>query len=418
MNKYLLSGGKVIGGNIKIQGAKNSILPVLAAALMCDTPATIINCPDISDVNATFNILRHVGCEITRDGNCVTIDSSSFAPKKIPDLMMREMRSSVILLGAMLAKCGHAEVTFPGGCELGPRPIDLHISAFRRLGVNIVEHGGELVCEAMNLRGADIHLSFPSVGATENVMLLASLCKGKTVIENAAKEPEIEDLQAFLIACGAKISGAGSSRIVIEGVPKLFGCEHKVIADRIVAATYLAASAITGGEIEIEDCEPRHLGAILSVFEQSGCKIICKKDKIALARKGDILPVGTIRSLPYPGFPTDAMAQIMAYLSLAKGNSVFVENIFQNRYKHVGELERMGASIKVHGNIAVVEGVKSLCGANVVSTDLRGGAALVIAGLAAEGQSEIEMIEYIERGYQDFENNLRSLGASIEKIKI
>ncbi len=414
MNRYVITGGKTISGEIACQGAKNSVLPIIAAATMCDSPCTLKNCPEIRDVAATLAILRHLGCEAEFEGGTLKI-GCELSSAEIPDALMREMRSSIILLGALLSKHRRANISFPGGCELGPRPIDLHIASFRKMGVKIEERHGSLICDAEKLHGAYVHLDFPSVGATENIMLLAARAKGRTVVENAAKEPEIEDLQGFLNACGARVSGAGTSVIVIDGVAELHGAEYAIMPDRIVAATYLAAAAITGGTLTVTGVEPSHLGSIVSIFERSGCELVIGEDRIALSREGAIRPVGTVRTMPYPGFPTDALAPVMAYLSLAKGSSVFFETIFQNRYKHAAELMRMGAAIKVQGSVAVVEGVRRLSGAKVMATDLRGGAALVIAALAAEGESEVTGIELIKRGYEKFDSNLRALGAQIEE---
>lgn len=415
MNRYVITGGNRISGEIRCQGAKNSVLPIIAAATMCDSPCLLKNCPDIRDVSATLAILRHLGCEAKLHSGELAI-GCDIQNYEIPDQLMREMRSSIILLGAILSKNGRANISFPGGCELGPRPIDLHISSFKKMGVRIDEQHGSLICDATELRGAYIHLDFPSVGATENVMLLAARAKGRTIIENAAKEPEIEDLQNFLNACGARISGAGTSIVIIDGVNYLHGTTYSIMPDRIVASTYMAAAAITGGTLKITELEPSHLGSVVSVFEQSGCEFEIRDRAITISREKPIRAVGTVRTMPYPGFPTDSLAPIMAYLSIAEGNSVFFETIFQNRYKHASELMRMGAMIKVQGSVAVVEGVKKLSGAKLMATDLRGGAALAVAALAAEGESEISGIELVKRGYDNFSQNLRMLGAQIEEI--
>lgn len=325
------------------------------------------------------------------------------------------MRSSIIFLGAIITRCGRATVSMPGGCPIGLRPIDLHLKALRELGVEIEEKHGYINCTAHKLRGCDIHLDFPSVGATENVMLAAVCAEGTTTISNAAREPEIVDLANFLNLCGARIRGAGTDCIRIDGVEKLHGAEYTVMPDRIVAATYLAAAAATGGEVFLTDAEPEDMGAMLSVLEDMGTKLTVGKTTIHLKSRGRLRAVRTMRTMPYPGFPTDIQSPFMAMSALAFGTTVFVENIFENRYQHVEELARMGADIRVDGRNAVVRGVPHLYAANVVARELRGGAALVIAALAAEGRSEISGVEYIERGYEDIDDYLRSCGAKIKR---
>lgn len=417
MAKYYIEGGGRLSGELSIHGAKNSVLPILAGALLMQE-SVIHNCPALTDVSAACNILNYLGCDAKRDGECVVTKSDIPLNCDIPDQLMREMRSSVVFLGAIIARCGKATVSLPGGCELGPRPIDMHLEALKKLGVEIIENHGYLECSVKNkLRGAVIALPFPSVGATENVMLAACTAAGDTIIHNAAREPEIEDLAGFLNTAGADITIKENGTILIRGVKRLGSAEYHVIPDRIAAATYLCCAAATGGEIVLRDVIPEHLTAILPFLEESGCTIAVNHDTIELKAPTRLKPVRMVRTMPYPGFPTDAQSPLMALSCIADGTSVYVENIFESRYKHAGELSRMGAKIKIEGRVAVVEGVDSLHGASVVCTDLRGGAALVTAAIAARGKSEISDIYHIERGYQDFDKNLALLGAMIEKRK-
>lgn len=406
-----------LSGELTIHGAKNSTLPLMAAALLCDGPSVLHNCPRLSDVDVSIRILRGLGCKVKREGASVWINPLPADGFEIPDTLMREMRSSIVFLGAILAKMGKAVLSFPGGCELGPRPIDLHLSALRKLGAEICEDYGCLSCTVSGrMQGTPIRLTFPSVGATENILLAAATAEGITVITNAAREPEICDLADFLNSCGAKIRGAGESTIVIQGVERLSGCEHKVIPDRIVAATYLCAAAITGGNILLHGVEPAHLTPMIPVFEECGCILETEGDMIWLKAPRKLSRVRSIRTMPYPGFPTDAQPPVMAMLTRASGTSMFVENIFESRYKHVGELLRLGANIKVEGRVAVIEGVSRLTGAPVEAPDLRGGAALVVAGLAAHGATSISGLRHIDRGYESIENNLVQLGADIRRV--
>ena len=416
MKKVLIRGGNRLSGTVEVHGAKNSVLPILAACIMSGKESVLHNCPDLKDVTASIQILEYLGCSVKREGKTVIVDSSTMNRCEVPDELMREMRSSVIFLGAILARAGEAKMSFPGGCELGSRPIDLHLSALRALGANIEVRGGSLLCQVKKLRGCEINLSLPSVGATENTMLAACFAEGTTVITNAAREPEIVDLQAFLQAMGAKVSGAGSSTVIIEGGYPLHGCSHRVMADRIVAATYLSAVAAAGGTVEVRGVDYRQLSTVTAFLSQAGCDINSEQERVAISCDGPLKGVRPIRTAPYPGFPTDAQAPLMAALAKSRGTTVFVENIFENRYRHVAELVRMGADIRVEGRVAVVCGVESLHGAPVRSTDLRGGAALVVAALGAEGESYVTGLEHIDRGYQDLEATLRSLGADVWRI--
>lgn len=416
MSRYIINGGHRIYGRTKIQGSKNSVLPILAATVLVKGTSVITNCPEISDVEATIKILRHLGCKVTREKNTVIVDSSVVEKSDIPDDLMREMRSSVVFLGAIIGRTGKASLSTPGGCEIGLRPIDLHLDSIQRFGVNIHEEYAKIEFEAVKpLEGVNIALSFPSVGATENIILTACTAKGTTVITNAAREPEISDLADFLNSCGARISGTGEGTIIIEGVSELHPVQYKVIPDRIVAATYMAAAAMTHGKIILSGVVPAHISPVMPVFEEAGCDISISSDGLTLTAPPYLKSVKTIRTMPYPGFPTDMQAQIMAMTTVCHGTSVVIETIFESRYKHVSELLRFGAKIRVDGRMAVVEGVNTLTGASVIASDLRGGAALVLAGLAAQGTTVVDDIKYILRGYENMSGVLSSLGCDIVK---
>jgi len=416
MSEYLIEGGTPLQGKLTLHGAKNAALPILAAALLCER-SVIHNCPDLTDVSAARNILHYLGCTTQQQGSTVTVCFAAEGDHRIPDRLMQAMRSSIVFLGAVIGRYGRAEVSMPGGCELGPRPIDMHLSALRKLGVAIDESGGVLRCSTPNgLKGTRITLPFPSVGATENVMLAACTAVGETRLNNAAREPEITDLADFLNGAGANIRFAPDGSILITGVPKLTGGEHWVIPDRIAASTYLCAAAITGGRVELNGVRPDHLTAVLPVFEEAGCTLCCGKDTISLQAPQRLSSLGTVRTMPYPGFSTDAQSTMLSMATLAAGTSVFIETIFESRYKQVGELARMGANIKVEGRVAVVEGVPRLQGAVLSCTDLRGGAALAVAALAAKGQSRLCKIHHIARGYENFDLNLQKLGAQITRV--
>lgn len=417
MSKLVIEGRRRLSGRVEVQGAKNSALPILAATLLTHDCSVINNCPHLSDVEITLNILRYLGCTARLDGNTVSVDTKCADKYDIPDELMRAMRSSIIFLGALISRFGKARLTFPGGCELGPRPIDLHLKALRMMGVEISEQHGVIECSAPDgIHGAKITLSFPSVGATENIMLAAVTADGTTTITNAAREPEICDLADCLNSFGANISGAGEGTVVIDGVDSLSGAMHTIIPDRIAAATYMAATAATGGRVLIDRVVPSHLSGIIPVFEESGCSVKQRGNSILIDAPHRLKAVNLIRTMPYPGFPTDAQPPLMAMLASAKGTGIFVENIFENRYKHTSSLERMGAKIYIEGKVAVVEGVPELYGAKVSAPDLRGGAALIVAGLSAGGKTEINDIHYIERGYESIELSLSRLGASIKKL--
>ena len=416
MSCLVINGGNILEGEIDVQGAKNAVLPILAATILNGGKNVIYNCPELRDVKITVEVLENLGCRVEKNGKTLVVESDNISGYTIPDELMRQMRSSIIFLGAIIARFKKAVVSMPGGCEIGNRPIDLHLKALRLLGVEISEAHGYINCTTDGLVGADIHLDFPSVGATENIMLAACMADGVTTISNAAKEPEIEDLQNFLNRMGAKISGGGSNYIRIEGVKRLYAVEHSIIPDRIAAATYLCAAAATGGGAVLRKVNSEHMGAMIAVLRDMGCRVYDEKNRIIIASpKSRLKAVKRIVTMPYPGFPTDIQSPFTALCSIASGTSVFVENIFENRYQHVEELRRMGADIKVDGRIAVVQGVERLSGAKVVAKELRGGAALIVAGLAAEGTTTVESISYIDRGYENIENCLSSLGANIKR---
>ena len=417
MSAYLVEGGNRLQGTARVHGAKNSVLPILAATILCPGESVVHNCPDLSDVRASIAILEHLGCRVERAGDTVTVDAAVLTGRDVPDALMREMRASVIFLGAILARLGEAVMSFPGGCELGPRPIDLHLAAIRSLGAEVREQGGELHCSAAGgLTGCEITFSIPSVGATENAMLCACGAEGVTVICNAAREPEIVDLQAFLRTLGADVRGAGTSVITVRGKKPLHGGEHTVMPDRIVAATLLTAVAAAGGEAELLGTDYRQLSTVTAVLTEAGCRIRSGSDSIHICREAPLRGVRPIRTAPYPGFPTDAQPPVMAALCRGTGTTVFVENMFESRYRHVDELSRMGADIRVEGKVAVVCGVERLHGAALQAADLRGGAALVVAALGAEGRSEITGLHHMDRGYYGLEGTLRGLGADIVRV--
>ena len=416
MDRLIIEGGMPLCGELRVQGAKNAVLPILAAAAAAGGECVIHNCPRLRDVEKTVMILEQLGCGVKREGGTIVVNSKELTDCRIDEGLMREMRSSIIFLGAILTACSRAEVGMPGGCPIGLRPIDLHIASLKKMGVSICEEHGYIKCSCARLRGCPIHLDFPSVGATENIMLAAVKADGVTTITNAAREPEICDLASFLNAMGARVKGAGSSVITIEGVESLHGAEHTIMPDRIVAQTYLISAMITGGRIRVCGADASHMRAGLSALSEMGAVITEDSGGIELKSRGSVKSVHIIRTMPYPGFPTDIQSPFMALAAVADGTSVFVENIFENRYRHVDELVRMGADIKVEGRSAVVRGVKGLFGANVEAYELRGGAALVVAALAAEGRSTVSGTEYIDRGYEDIEGCLARCGANIRRV--
>lgn len=415
MNKLVIDGGRKLCGETYIHGAKNGALPILAAALTINGISVIHNCADLSDVRVSVKILQHFGCKVRRENNTLIIDAANVTYSPVPDSLMREMRSSVIFLSALISRFKRAQMCTPGGCELGPRPIDMHISAMKMLGANVSEEQGLLVCECDILKGSEICLPLPSVGATENIIIAAATARGTTKLCNAAREPEIVCLAEFLNKAGAKIQGAGTGDIVIEGVSALHECEHTVLPDRIVAATVMSAVAVTGGSAVIHNVCEEHLNAVISVYRKAGCEIDCSATDMKITANKRLAAVKSVNTGYYPGFPTDAGPMFTALAATADGTTVMFENIFENRFKFTGELARLGAQIKVKGNTAVIYGCEKLYGGTVKCTDLRGGAALMVAAFGAEGTTEIENISHIERGYENSEKLFAQLSANIRR---
>lgn len=419
MESLYICGRKRLEGTIAVHGAKNSALPVLAASVVADGECVFHNCPDLSDVRATLDILSWLGCPNKKENRTVAVDSSAVTKDDIPDSLMRELRSSFIFMGPLLSRIGRAVMCAPGGCEIGVRPVDIHLLAFEKMGAAVTRDEGRIICEApKGLTGAEINLSFPSVGATENIMIAAVKAKGTTYIKNAAREPEIVDLAKFLTLCGAEIYGAGESTIEIVGKNSLHGAEFTVMEDRIVAASYLAAAAVTGSKLLVENALSENLSSVISVFEQAGCEFICEKDRIYIKSPYRLNSMKTVRTMPYPGFPTDCQALVMSMAAAADGTTIINENIFESRFRHAAELNRMGADITVTGTSAIINGRERLFGANVSATDLRGGMGLVLAALCAEGETRIDSVEFIDRGYEKIERDLALIGAEIRRDNI
>ncbi len=417
MDSYLVNGKNPLNGSVSIHGAKNSVLPILAGTILVKGKSVIRNCPNLSDVFATARILEHLGCVVSWEDSVMTVDATDITETKIPESLMQEMRSSVLFLGALIARTGEATISCPGGCELGPRPIDLHVKSLKRLGVTFEEDGDNIRCKARQMYGRKIMLDFPSVGATENAMLAACSAKGNTIICNAAREPEIVDLQGFLRSMGAKVWGAGSNTILIEGGHLLHAGEYSVMPDRIVTATYMSAVAAATGEVELIGGDLQTIAPVAATLIEAGCQIQSDRKKICIESKFPLKGVRPIYTAPYPGFPTDAQPIVMSALACGVGSTVFIESIFTNRYSQVDSLRRMGAAIQVDGKKAHVNGNPFLKGAQLEAYDLRGGAALIVAALSAEGESEITGLQFIDRGYEKLEENLQFLGADIKRIK-
>lgn len=416
MDRYIINGGARLAGEIAISGAKNSVLPILAATVIGGNVSTISNVPNLRDVEIMVKLLLSLGANISYEGKNLIIDSKPINKITLPEELVREMRSSIILMGALLSRFNEVRISYPGGCEIGPRPIDLHLKSLRQMGAIIEESHGFLHCKTTGLKGCDIQLDYPSVGATENIILAAITAEGTTTIRNAAREPEIIDLENYLNKAGAKVTGAGSSIITIEGVKSLRDCSHRIIPDRIVAGTYMIAAAITRGEIVIKDVIVDHLQSIIAKLKEAGVSVFTNGTAIKVIGPDRNNPIEMLQTLPYPGFPTDMQAQFMTLLSIANGTSIVNETIFENRFKHADELIRMGANIKTFGKVAVIRGVNELTGAKIFAKDLRGGVALVLAGLVAQGTTEVENIYHIERGYEDLDLQLKKLGADITKV--
>lgn len=419
LENIIVRGGKRLTGTVKVEGAKNAVLPVIAAALLADEGiSTIYNVPALADVYTINEVLRHLDAEVQYNKNIITVNAEKPLSIEAPFEYVRKMRASFLVMGPLLARVGHARIALPGGCAIGSRPIDQHLKGFEAMGAQVTIGNGFIEAGVNGkLKGANIYLDFPSVGATENIMMAAVLAEGETLIENSAREPEIEDLAIYLNAMGAKVEGAGSGTIRIQGVDRLHGAEHEILPDRIEAGTFMVAAAITGGNVHIENAKWSDLRPIIAKLEEMG--VIIEEEFDGLRVIGpDRLKAADIKTMPHPGFPTDMQSQMMALLLKAEGTSVITETVFENRFMHVEEFRRMNADIKIEGRSAIVNGPGSLQGAEVAATDLRAGAALVIAGLVSEGVTRVNELKHIDRGYVNFHGKLQALGADIERIEI
>ena len=416
MEQYVMKGGTPLRGEVEISGAKNAALAILAASIMTDEPVIIDNLPDVRDINVLMEAMETIGVVVERlDIHKVKINAGCITSVLVDYDYIKKIRASYYLLGALLGKYKKANVALPGGCDIGARPIDLHLKGFRALNASIDVEGGMVVASADRLHGTHIYMDKVSVGATINIMMAAALAEGKTVIENAAREPHVVDVANFLNSMGAGIRGAGTDVIRITGVEKLHGTEYSIIPDQIEAGTFMFAAAVTGGDVTVKNVIPKHLEAISAKLLEIGCRVQEYDDAVRVIA-GEKLTHTQVTTLPYPGFPTDMQPQMTVVLGLAEGTSTVTESIFENRFKYVNELVRMGAQVKVEGNIAIINGVDGLTGAQISAPDLRAGAALVLAGLSAEGITTIDDIKYIQRGYEHFEEKLRGIGATIEKV--
>lgn len=416
MDEILISGGKRLAGDVRISGAKNSALPILASTILGGGECVITNLPRVVDVLTMGKLLGILGAKVSHEGNRAVIQVDAIESTEAPYDLVKTMRASVLVLGPLVARWGEAKVSLPGGCAIGSRPVNLHLAGLAKLGADISIEHGYITAKAKRLRGERIYCDTPTVTGTENLMMAASLAEGVTTLENAAKEPEIVDLAEFLIKRGARIHGAGTDVIMIEGVRKLHGGDHEVIPDRIEAGTYLAAAAVTQGDVIATHCRPGHLEAVMMKLREAGADVQEGNDHVRLTMS-DTLRGTDIRTLPFPGFPTDMQAQMVALLSLAEGTSVVTETVFESRFMHVEELRRMGADIRVEGNRLVVTGRKKLTGAPVMASDLRASAGLIIAGLAAEGVTQVQRVYHLDRGYERIEDKLGALGAEVRRQK-
>ena len=416
MNKLLINGGVTLDGNVRISGAKNAVLPILAATLLADGPATIENVPHLHDVTTTVELLGCMGVMVSIDEKLsVEVDSSTIENYTAPYHLVKTMRSSILVLGPLLARFGEAEVSLPGGCAIGSRPVDLHIKGLQDMGAEIDVSNGYIHARASRLKGTRLVMDIVTVTGTENLMMAAALAEGETVIENAAREPEVVDLANFINAMGGKVSGAGTDTITIEGVEKLNGTRYRVLPDRIETGTFLVAAAITGGKITVKDTDPKLLDAVIDKLREAGAKVEVGDDWISLDMEGKRPKAVNVRTAPYPAFPTDMQAQFAALNTIAEGTSTVVETVFENRFMHVQELKRMGADIEIEGNTAIIRGVDALTSAPVMATDLRASASLIIAGLVASGETEVQRIYHIDRGYENIEEKIALLGAKIRR---
>lgn len=417
MDRLVIEGGRPLSGEIRASGSKNASLPILAATLLADGPVAVGNVPHLQDVTTTVELLSNLGAQVTLgDRMSLEVDTRELSSCCAPYELVKTMRASILVLGPLLARHGEAEVSLPGGCAIGTRPVDLHLAGLRAMGAEISVEGGYIRARASRLRGARIVLDTVTVTGTENLLMAAVLAEGETVLENAAREPEVIDLAHFLRRLGAKIEGAGTAVIRVQGVPRLHGGEYSVTPDRIEVGTYLVAAALTRGRVRVRQADPQSLDAVLQKLGDAGAEIEVDTDSVALDMKGRRPRAVDIRTAPFPGFPTDMQAQFMAMNALAEGAGTVVETVFENRYMHVQELQRMGARIKVQGNVALVEGVEALSGTTVMATDLRASASLVLAGLMGAGQTQVDRIYHIDRGYECIEEKLRQLGATIRRV--
>lgn len=419
MNKLLIQGGTTLNGQVRISGAKNAVLPILAGTLLCEGTAIIENVPHLHDVTTTVELLGAMGVHVVIDEKLsIEVDSSTIESCVAPYELVKTMRSSILVLGPLLSRFGHAEVSLPGGCAIGSRPVNLHIKGLQDMGAEVEVKNGFIHAKCERLKGARLVLDMVTVTGTENLMMAATLADGTTIIENAAREPEVVDLANFLIAMGAKIEGAGTDKITIEGVEKLQGTRYRVLPDRIETGTYLVAAAITGGKIMVKDTAPELIDSVIDKLREAGAEIEVGEDWISLDMHGKRPKSVNIRTAPYPAFPTDMQAQFVALNTIAEGTATVVETVFENRFMHVQELQRMGADIEVEGNTAIVRGVEKLSGAPIMATDLRASASLVMAGLVAEGETDVQRIYHIDRGYEIIEEKLALLGADIQRIPV
>ena len=416
MPKIIVKKSAPLRGTVKIDGAKNAVLPIIAATLLADGKSVLKGVPNLRDVHVISDLLRHLGAEVTYEGTTLTVDASNITTCEAPYELVRKMRASFLVMGPLLARFNHTKISMPGGCAIGTRPIDLHLKGFKSLGAEVEIDHGFVEAKTEKLTGNKLYLDFPSVGATENIMMAAALAEGTTIIENAAEEPEIVDLANFLNEMGANVKGAGTNTIKIKGVESLKGAEHTVIPDRIEAATYMVAAAMTKGDITVENVLMEHLKPIIAKLRETGCEIIEMGNAVRVIGPEVLKPID-IKTLPHPGFPTDVQAQFMAMLTIANGTAVVIETVFENRFMHVAEFNRMGADIKIEGRSAIVNGVDKLYGAKVNATDLRAGAALILCGLIAEGETQIGEIYHIQRGYVDIDKKIRALGGNIEIVE-
>ncbi len=416
MQQFLVKGGARLQGQVSISGAKNAALPILFATLLAEQPSVISNVPALKDIDTTFKLLRMFGAVVEREADRVTVDATNITSQVAPYELVRTMRASILALGPLLARFGYAEVSLPGGCAIGARPVNLHIDGLRKMGAEIVVEHGYIKARAERLKGAHLVMDMVSVTGTENLLMAATLAEGLTIIENAAREPEVVDLANYLIALGAKISGAGSPTIRIEGVPSLKGASHKVLPDRIETGTFLVAAAVTGGDVTCGNTDPAELEVVLEKLREAGAEVTTGQDWIRLNMTGRTLKSVNVKTVPHPGFPTDMQAQFTVLNVVAEGVGVVTETIFENRFMHVPELQRMGALIQLEGNTAVCQHTPQLNAAQVMATDLRASASLVIAGLVAEGDTVVDRIYHIDRGYEQIEFKLQNLGAQISRI--